>query len=421
MNREQIKGKAIGILATLDTRGDEVSFLKEKIEARGHHAVVVDVGVMGTPYIKGDFTREAVARAGGKTLEELVEAAGKGADRKQATDIMIKGAEQIIMNLYADGNLDGVMSLGGTTAAATGVAVMKGLPIGFPKLLITTFIALAPVGEEDLVVMQAPVDLIGLNKVIMQTLSNAAGAVIGMVEQEVPKDRERKLIGITALGVTTPAVQKVISRIEERGYDSIVFHATTAKLNRMANEGVIDAIIDLTAYETVPKVLYSPEQLMLLSGGQDVDRSRLDCAERSSIPQIIAPGGLDMHIWPGATDINTVPPEYKNRAWSMHGPNIVLIRTSKEELEQVGQNIAERANRALGPVSIIIPLQGFSEASRKDAPLCDPDSDRAFMDSVKNKVDQKVKIQEIDCHINDDAFAEAIMNTFDKIIVSGRR
>ena len=123
--------------------------------------------------------------------------------------------------------LDGILSLGGSTAAATGAAVMKGLPMGLPKLLITTFISLAPVGDEDITVMQSPVDLVGLNRIVARTLANAAGAIVGMVEQDVPKAQEKKLVGITALGVTTPAVQKVISRLESRGYDSIVFHATS--------------------------------------------------------------------------------------------------------------------------------------------------------------------------------------------------
>jgi len=406
------------IVATLDTRGDEVAFLKELIENKGPSVITVDVGVLGSPYMPGDFTREKVAEAGGKSLQQLVEAANAGADRKQATDVMVAGARKIVTDLYSAGRLDGILSLGGSTAAATGTAVMKGLPIGLPKLLITTFISLAPVGDEDITVMQSPVDLVGVNRIVARTLSNAAGAIVGMVQQEVPKTLEKKLVGITALGVTTPAVQKVISRLEERGYDSIVFHATTEKLDRMVKDGVIDAILDLTTFETVPKVLYPTELLSRLSPSGQVDRSRLSSATQRAIPQVIAPGGLDMHIFPGATGIDSVPPEYKDRAWSMHGPNVVVVRTAEQELSQVGANIAERANKAAGPVAIVIPLRGFSEASKKGAPLYDPQADQGFIRALKENLDKRIKVVEVDRNINEDDCVDEVLRAFDEVTAS---
>jgi len=418
MKSEDRVATTIVIVATLDTRGDEVRFLKELIENKGHSVVTVDVGVMGSPYMPADFTREEVAEAGGKSLQQLVEAANAGADRKQATDVMIAGARKIAADLYSAGRLDGILSLGGSTAAATGVAVMKGLPIGLPKLLITTFISFTPVGDEDITVMQSPVDLVGLNRIVARTLSNAAGAIVGMVEQEVPKTSEKKLVGITALGVTTPAVQKVISRLEKRGYDSLVFHATTEKLDRMVKGGVIDAIIDLTTFETVPKVLYPAEVLSRLSGSGQVDRSRLSSATQRAIPQVIAPGGLDMHIFPGATGIDSVPSEYRDRAWSMHGPNVVLVRTTEQELVQVGTNIAERANSAAGPVAIVIPLRGFSAASKKGAPLYDPQADQGFIRALKSNLDKRIKVVEVDCSINEDGFVDEVLRTFDEMATS---
>jgi uncharacterized protein (UPF0261 family) len=418
MNGEHRKTRTIVIVATLDTRGDEVAFLKELIENKGPSVMIVDVGVLGSPHMPVDLTREEVAEAGGKTLQQLVEAANAGADRKQATDVMIAGAKKIVADLYSAGRLDGILSLGGSTAAATGAAVMKGLPIGLPKLLITTFTSLAPIGEEDITVMQSPVDLVGLNKIVATTLSNAAGAIVGMVQQEVPKTAEKKLVGITALGVTTPAVQKAIAGLEERGYDSIVFHATTEKLDRMVGDGVIDAILDLTTFETVPKVLYAEEVLSRLSRSGQVDRARLSSAIQKAIPQIIAPGGLDMHIFPGAPGIDSVPSEYRERAWSMHGPNVVLVRTSEQELAQVGANIAERANRATGPVAVVVPLRGFSEASKKGAPLYDPQADRGFIQALKTNLDKPIKIIEVDCNINEDAFVDEVLRTFDEMITS---
>jgi uncharacterized protein (UPF0261 family) len=414
MSNEDRRSRTIVIVATLDTRGDEVEFLKQLIENKGHRVITVDVGVMGSPHAPADFTRENVAEAGGKSLQQLVEAANAGADRQQATDVMIAGARKIVTDLYSAGRLGGILSLGGSTAAATGAAVMKGLPMGLPKLLITTFISLAPVGDEDITVMQSPVDLVGLNRIVARTLANAAGAIVGMVEQDVPKAQEKKLVGITALGVTTPAVQKVISRLEKRGYDSIVFHATTDKLDRMIRDGVIDAILDLTTFETIPKVLYPMEMLAALSPSGQVDRSRLSSATEKTIPQVIAPGGLDMHIFPGATGIDSVPPQYKGRAWSSHGPNVVLVRTTEQELEQVGTSVAERANKAAGPVAIVIPLGGFSDASKKGAPLHDPQADQGFVRALKRNLDERIRVVEVDCNINEDGFADAVARIFDE-------
>ena len=412
--RERQDRRCVVIVATLDTRGDEVAFLREIIEARGHDVITVDVGVMGEPFVRGDYSREAVAAAGGATLQQLVDAANAGADRKQATDVMTAGARKIVQELAAAGRLDGIMSLGGSTAAAIGAGVMKGLPLGLPKLLVTTFLGLAPVGDEDITVMQSPVDLVGLNRIVGKTLANAAGALVGMIEQKVPDRARRPLVGITALGVTTPAVQKVISRLDRDGYDAIVFHAQTAKLDELTKAGVIDAIIDVTSFETVPRTLYPLEILAMLSGSAQVSRDRLESAIARGIPQIIAPGGLDMHIFPG-NGVDAVLPEYCGRAWSMHGPNIVLVRTSKEDLEQVGRAIAERANRATGPVKILIPSRGYSDASREGAPLHDPDADREFVEALKRHLNPRVQVFEFDCHINDDAFADAIIGAFRQI------
>jgi uncharacterized protein (UPF0261 family) len=412
--RGQQRRRSVVIVATLDTRGDEVAFLREIIEARGLDVLSVDVGVMGQPFVRGDYTREAVAEAGGASLQKLIDAANAGADRKQATDVMTAGARKIVQELASAGRLDGMMSLGGSTAAAIGTSVMKGLPLGLPKLLVTTFLGLAPVGDEDITVMQSPVDLVGLNRIVGKTLANAAGALVGMIGQEVPDRGRRPLVGITALGVTTPAVQKVISRLDRDGYDAIVFHAQTARLDELTKAGVIDAIIDVTSFETVPKTLYPVEILAMLSGSAQVSRERLESAIALGIPQIIAPGGLDMHIIPGS-GIDAVPPEYRGRAWSMHGPNIVLVRTSKEDLDQVGRAIAERANRATGAVKIMIPLRGYSDASREGAPLHDPGADRVLVEALKRHLDPRVQLIELDCHINDDAFADAIIASFREV------
>jgi uncharacterized protein (UPF0261 family) len=407
--------KTIAIVATLDTRGDEVQFLKELIEHKGHSALTLDAGVMGQPLFPGDFTREAVAKAGGGNLAQLIAGAEKGADRYEATKVMADGLARIASDLHSAGKLDGIMSLGGSTGAMLGAAAMKALPMGIPKLIVTTFASLAPIGNADITVMQAPVDLVGLNSVVKKILAKAAGALVGMVEQELPEDETRMVVGITALGVTTPAVQNVIARLEQRGIDSLVFHAKTDEMDELIKKGDIQAVIDLTSFETVPMVLYSDEMVALLAGTPEPRRSRLDSASEKKLPQIIAPGGLDMHILPG-TGKDSIPSEYQDRPWTMHGEYIVLFRTSKDEMKRIALSIAERANKAQGPLIILIPLQGFSEASKKGAPLHDPEADRVFITALKRHLDKRIKLQEIDCHINDARFADEVVKAFDEIL-----
>jgi uncharacterized protein (UPF0261 family) len=311
------------------------------------------------------------------------------------------------------------MSLGGTTAAALGAAAMKELPIGMPKLLVTTFIDPATIGDEDITVMQTPIDLVGMNKVVERTLSNAAGALMGMIEQEVAASTSRPLIGLTALGVTTPAVQKVISRLEKDGRDGVVFHAKTTMLDRLVKAGLIDGIIDVTTFEFIPMVLYPPELIAQLVGAPEVRRDRLQSAIEAGLPQVVIPGGLDMHIFPGA-GIEAVPEQFRDRAWTMHGPYIVLVRTSAQELQEVGIRVADVINRATGPIAALIPLRGFSDASKEGAPLFDPQADRAFIDALKVNVDDKTRVIEVDCHINDDQFTDVIMKTFNGMSAPGR-
>jgi len=411
--------KTVVIVGTLDTRADEVGFLKQLIEDRGHSVITVDGGVMGRPPFEGDYCRETVAKAGGKDLKELVKAAKKGADRYEATKVMIEGVKRIVLDLHSEGKLDGIVSLGGSTGASLGATAMKALPVGVPKLIVTTFIDSAPVGDADITVMQTPVDLVGLNRIVKRALSNAAGAIVGMAEQELPEAEREMMVGITALGVTTPAVQNVISRLEQKGWNSTVFHAKTEELDKLVEEDAISAVIDLTSFETVPMTLYSDEMVSLLVGSPEARRTRLDSVNEKGLPQIIAPGGLDMHIFPG-DDIKSVPAEYQDRAWTMHGESVVLFRTSKEELEKVARSIARRVNNATGPVAILIPLRGFSEASREGAPLYDPEADRVFIDTLKQHLEKETPVIELDCHINDDEFADETMRLFDQI-TSGKR
>lgn len=293
---------------------------------------------------------------------------------------------------------------------------MAGLPVGFPKLLLTTFLRLAPIGDEDIVVMQSPADLIGINAVVARTLANAAGALIGMAEQTVPADSARPVVGITALGTTTPAVMRVIEGLEQLGYDTVVFHATTEKLDRMIAGGVIDAVVDLTTFEATSKLCYPDDLIMAATGATSVDRRRLPSLSGKAVPQIIAPGGLDMHILLGVKSPSAVPEMLQGRATAMHGPEIMLVRTNAQEMEAVAGSLAERINQASGPVAAIIPLRGFSDASRVGAALHSPATDRVFIETLKAGVKDSATLEEVDCNINEPAFADVVIEAFKKLI-----
>lgn len=401
--------KTIVFPVTLDTKGEEAKYIKEEIEKRGHKTIVIDVGVLGKPLFRGDVHREEVAQAGGRKLGELIAAAEKGADRTEGTNVMIKGVEKIVKELHSEGKLDSIISLGGSTGTALGTSAMKVLPIGVPKLMVSTWLAPEAIGAKDITMMQTPADILGLNWVMRRTLATAAGAIVGMAEAEVP-EKIKPLIGITALGVTTPAVMKIRPLLEERGYDdSIVFHAKTQVLDELIEEGRISGVIDLTTYAMFGPLTYSPPQPIV--------EDRLRLAGERGIPQVIAPGGLDMLILRGTKE--TMPAQFKNRILYAHGPLTVLARTTKDEVERAAKIISERANRAVGPVSIVIPLRGFSAVDKEGRHFYAPDADEAFAQVVKNTVSERVNVIEVDAHINDDEFVEKIVSSFDKIIKKG--
>jgi uncharacterized protein (UPF0261 family) len=394
--------KTIVIPVTLDTKGEETAFIKNLIEAKGHRALIVDAGVLGEPQLRADITREEVAEAGGGSLRELVEAAAKGADRTEATNVMARGLKKIVADLRSSGRLDGILSLGGTTGTALGTQAMSVLPIGVPKLMVSTGFDLQFVGHKDIAMMQTPADILGLNAIMRQTLASAAGAIVGMVEAEAGA-QTGPLVGMTALGVTTPAVMRLVPLLRDRGYDPISFHTDTQILTELLQEDRISGIIDVTTFEVmIPLAFHLPESLA---------EGRLALAGEVGIPQVIVPGGLDMFIFPGTKE--TVPEEYKGRTVHVHGPDIVLVRTSGEEVAKAGRILAERANRASGPVAVVIPTRGFSSVDAPGQHFHDPDADGAFARTVKDTANDGVPVIEVDAHINDDEFAVKLVEVFD--------
>jgi uncharacterized protein (UPF0261 family) len=400
--------KTIVMPVTLDTKGEEAKYLKEQIERKGHKTIIIDVGVLGKPAFKADISRGTVARAGGKRIAELIAAARKGADRSEATNVMIEGVKKIVRKLRDQGKLDGIISLGGSTGSAIGTSVMSTLPIGVPKFMVSTGFELQFVGAKDITIMQTPADILGLNSVMRQTLASAAGAIVGMAEARV-REKVKPLIGITALGVTTPAVMNIKPLVEKMGYEALVFHSKTQILDELVVEDRISGIIDLTTFEImIPISFHMPEEMA---------EGRLSIAGEKGLPQVIVPGGLDMFIFPGTKE--TVPSEYSGRRIHVHGPDTVLVRTTREEVATAGRVLAKRANSAKGPVAIVIPLGGFSAVDAKGQHFYDPQVDAAFARVIKDSVKNKVDIIEVNAHVNDVRFAWKVVNIFDKLLKKG--
>lgn len=399
--------KTIGIIATLDTKEAEVEYIKNLIKAKGISTTIIDLGVLGKPRTKADISREEIAEAGGKSLGELIESEfyKKKTDRIYTMRVMIKGAITVCKALYSKGKLDGIISLGGSSGTTMGTAIMKELPIGIPKLMVTTRINPDLIDEGDITMMQTPADILGLNKLMRKILAQAAGAIIGMVDVDLQDDEIKPLIGITALGVTTQAVMKIKSLLEEKGKEVIAFHNKSKILDRLIEEGAIDGIIDLTPNELVKIFI-----MKTLPDRED----RLEIAGKRGLPQIIVPGGLDMLIFSTTeqTEKQDIPTKLRNREMSKHGPYVTLVRTNKEENEELGRIIAERANRAEGPIAIVIPIKGFSARDKKGEVFYNQEIDKSFTKALKNYAKDHVRVLEIDAHINDDKFAKEIVDIF---------
>ncbi|MDX9797324.1 MAG: Tm-1-like ATP-binding domain-containing protein [Bacteroidales bacterium] len=397
--------KTIVVLATLDTKEFEVEYLKNLIETKGFLTIVIDTGILDSSRVKADIPKENVAEAGGTSLKDLIESEfyRKEIDRAYTMNVIIKGAILICKKLHSAEKLHGLISLGGSSGTTIGISVMKELPIGIPKLMVTTRPEFTD--EGDITIMQAPVDILGLNKLIKNTLALAAGAITGMVDIDLQDNEIKPAIGITSLGVTTQAVMKIKSLLEKRGMELIVFHNRTKILEKLIEEDLVNGIIDLTPNELVK--IFIMKTL--------IDRKdRLEIAGQRGLPQIIVPGGLDMLIFSTQDSVKQQSAfiSLKDRKWCDHGPYVRLIRTNAKENEILGKIVAERANRARGPIAVVIPMKGFSARDKIGEVFYNQEIDKSFIKTLKFYAQKNVDILEINAHINDDIFAKEIVNIY---------
>lgn len=390
--------KTILLIGTLDTKGAEYGYVRDLILERGHQVILLNAGVTGEPTIPSNVSAADVARAGGTSLADL----RRQADRGAAIEVMAGGAAKVAAQLHADGNVDGVLALGGSGGTAIATPAMQQLPVGLPKVMVSTVASgdVQPyVGIKDVTMMYSVVDIAGLNRISRRILANAAGAVCGMVEQAMPAAADKPLISATMFGVTTPCVTAVRERLETAGYEVLVFHATGSggkAMEGLITDGFITGVADVTTTEWCDQ---------LVGGVLSAGPQRLDAAAQAGLPQVVSVGALDMvNFWA----IDTVPPQFKNRTLYKHNPNVTLMRTTPEECAELGQIIAQKLNQTAGPTALFIPLKGVSAIDKEGQPFYLPEADAALFDALRRNIRPPVELIELDMHINDPEYAEAM-------------
>ena len=399
----------IAVLGTLDTKGAEVGFLAEQIRARGCDTLIVDMGVLGSPKIEPDLSRDTVVSAAGEQIETLAETG----DRGQAVTTMTRGVENILPELHARGRFDGVIGMGGSAGTTMATAGMRALPFGVPKLMVSTLAGgdVAPfVGSKDITMIPSIVDISGLNRISRHVIVQAASAVVAMVQAEVPPAEDRPLIAASMFGNTTQCVDEARKRLEASGYEVVVFHSTGTggrTMEDLVASGYFAGVLDVTTTELADE---------LAGGVMSAGPTRLAGAAQTGIPSVVVPGCLDMvNFWAP----ETVPQRYRERRFYRHNPNVTLMRTTPEENRELGRRLAERVNSSTGSVEVYLPLKGISVISAAGQPFCWPDADQALFGAIRETLRSEIPLFELDLDINDPAFAEAVAGGLLRLLGKG--
>lgn len=397
----------VAIIAALDTKGEEAAFVRDYLAGQGVGTLMIDVGVLGAPAFAAEVTRQQVAAAGGADLEAQ--------EKAEAMAAMTRGAAVVAARLYGEGRFAGLLGLGGSAGTAIASSAMRALPVGVPKLIVSTVAAgdTRPyVGTKDITLMYSVVDIAGINRLSARILTNAAAAMAGMVAAEPPPlAAERPLLAASMFGNTTACVDRARHALEAAGYEVLVFHATGAggqTMESLIADGYIAGVLDVTTTEWADE---------LAGGVFSAGPARLEAAGRAGIPQVIAPGCLDMVNF-GAPE--TVPARYAERRFYHWNPNVTLMRTTPEENTRLGKIIAEKANAARGPVAILLPLGGVSQLDSEGGDFWWPAADQALYDAIKTHVRPEIPVEEIDANINDPAFADRAVALLLEMMHHGR-
>ena len=398
------------LLGTFDTKGHEYAFVRDRLLDLGVAVLLVDAGINDPVGVQPDVARDAVAEAGGARIEELASAGDRGA----AVEAMARGARGLVRRLFDEGRFDGILALGGSSGSSIATAAMRGLPVGVPKLMVSTMAAgdTRPyVGATDLTMMASVVDIAGVNSVSARIMTNAAGAIAGMVGARAPELEHRKVIAATMFGVTTPCVTRARELLDELGYEVLVFHATGTggqSMEALVSDGYLDGVLDITTTELADD---------LVGGVLSAGPHRLEAAGRSGVPQVVSLGALDMVNF-GPRD--TVPERFEQRRLYVHNPTVTLMRTTPEECAQLGRKIGRKLSGARGPTVLFVPLRGVSMIDVEGQPFHDIAADRALIDGLRETLDDSVEFHELDMDINDRQFAEAMARRLHELVTEAK-
>lgn len=389
---------AVHLFATLDTKGDEAAFVRDQLAHAGIETVLIDTGCQGVARIAADISREDVFRAAGASLED----ARKRADRGEAVTLAARGAEVIARRAFDQKRLDGVLGIGGGAGSTIGTAAMRALPIGVPKLMVSTLASgqvAHYVGSSDIMMLNSVVDISGLNRISRVVLARAAQAMAGMVKAgPAPINASDKpLIAASMFGVTTPCVEHARSLLENAGFEVLVFHATGSggrTLEALCDSGMLAGVLDITTTELADEHVGG-----VLSAGP----TRLTAAARAGIPQVVSVGALDMVNFHG---IESVPAKFAERVFYKHNANVTLMRTTVAENLALGREIGRKLSAASATSTLLFPLRGVSAIDRAGQPFDDPAARAALLDGLR-ETRANTELVELDLHINDPAFASA--------------
>ncbi|MCK5485950.1 MAG: Tm-1-like ATP-binding domain-containing protein [Desulfobacterales bacterium] len=402
--------KNILLLGTMDTKGREFGYVKERIMEKGHRTIVVDAGILGTPLLAADISREKVAQAAGTDIQDLISQGKEGV----AIELMTRGASSLVQELYYSGQFDGIFALGGSMGTSLATAVMRSLPLGIPKVMVSTMASSDTrpyLDNKDIVMVPSVTDIVGLNRLTKRVLTIAVGAVTGMVTADPgPIQSEKPLIGFTLHGDLMPCMHTCKSLLEKKGYEVVIFAAVGSggkSLEELIEKGVINGVFDLVTHEVA---------CHLFGGLCDAGPHRLEAAGSKGVPQLIIPGKVDIISFSGKLG---PPRQFKDRKTWMHNPDLGLIRLNKEEMSLVGETMVEKLNKSVGPTAVIIPKRGISGYGKGWEEFYDGEADFAFFNILKRRLKPEIRVVEVDSHINDRLFAEKATDLLDELMHKG--
>ncbi len=397
--------KTVALIGTFDSKGIEYAYVKKIIEDLGLKTYTIHMGVF-PPLFTPDVSNTEVAKAAGEDINAL--AAKK--DRAWATEVLSKGMEKLVPELYRQGKFDGILALGGSGGTSLATPAMRALPIGVPKVMVSTVASgntSQYVGTSDIIMMPSVVDVSGLNSISTKIFANAAFAITGMVKFENKAVIEKKpLVAATMFGVTTPCVTFAREYLEARGYEVLTFHATGTggrSMEDLVNAGFIEGVLDITTTEWADEIV---------GGVLNAGPNRLDAAAKKGVPQVVSVGALDMvNFGP----IDTIPKQFEGRNFYKHNPTVTLMRTTVAENIKLGKKIAEKLNQATGYTVLMLPLKGVSMIDAPGQAFYGKEEDEKLFNELRHDINPKVvRLEEYELHINDKEFAEkAAQNLID--------